>query len=393
MTKKPNSPASANREAANNQNSEPISIIEHSEADAQARKARDEHLFVQIPCPLLRDPSVLPAAKILYGRLKLYAGEDGAVFASHKTLAAAIGVSPKHVRHLLTQLRDRWRLIYWQQTKGGSSRYFFTEQQWDKLQKPQSKDPGDSTSRCEGEAKEGSTSRCEGVAPTGAGGSHLEVRQKEVIKEVSKKTPIPARIVERPAAAVAQAQPVTRGANALQPESTVIPFPKPATAPAQVNPFPWWEQIVTAYPHAGLSSQNVARGAFLNHIDHHKGREQEWVDEILAGIEKWKRSDRWNRGYINELKNFLADEIYRQEPPPPAGKKTAAVFRSREPITEQQQQEPRCAKCWDTGEITNPVLLKQQPGETPDAFVARVRQMIEDGTPSHIPCPKCGGEA
>lgn len=37
--------------------------------------------------------------------------------------------------------------------------------------------------------------------------------------------------------------------------------------------------------------------------------------EIISSVETWKGCDNWQRGYAPKLSNFLADELYTQQPP------------------------------------------------------------------------------
>jgi hypothetical protein len=79
--------------------------------------------FVQVPMSLLRIPerALNSSAKLLYGRLALFARKSGRCNPSHKTLGRETGVSPRHVRNLLAELQ-RCGLVTWKRT-GGSALY------------------------------------------------------------------------------------------------------------------------------------------------------------------------------------------------------------------------------------------------------------------------------
>jgi hypothetical protein len=136
----------------------------------------DNGLFVQIPCPLLRDPHLLPAAKLLYGRLKLHAGKNGICNPSHGRLAKEISVSEKHIRNLLTQLRKNG-YIDWRRTKRDTCRYVIFERNWSSTH--------DHQERNWSSGQEHEERNC-GSAKNGTGvprRTELEFRQKEALKD------------------------------------------------------------------------------------------------------------------------------------------------------------------------------------------------------------------
>lgn len=79
--------------------------------------------FVQVPMSILRIPEreLNSSAKLLYGRLALFGHKTGRCNPSQATLGREIGVTPRQVRKLLTELRD-CGLVTWKRT-GGSARY------------------------------------------------------------------------------------------------------------------------------------------------------------------------------------------------------------------------------------------------------------------------------
>jgi hypothetical protein len=61
--------------------------------------------FIPIPLEIVRDPNLSPSAKLVYGRLKLYAGKDGRCFVKHKTLGAEVCLENRQLRTVLAELR------------------------------------------------------------------------------------------------------------------------------------------------------------------------------------------------------------------------------------------------------------------------------------------------
>src|SRR4051812_45895582 len=57
-----------------------------------------------IPEALVRHPGVSPTAKLVYGRLLRYAGQDGHCFPAVSTLAGEIGVKKRRAQDCLAEL-------------------------------------------------------------------------------------------------------------------------------------------------------------------------------------------------------------------------------------------------------------------------------------------------
>jgi hypothetical protein len=53
--------------------------------------------FMALPFEVLRDPNIGNAAKLLYGRLKLYAGKDGRCYPKQQTIATEMGMKIRQV--------------------------------------------------------------------------------------------------------------------------------------------------------------------------------------------------------------------------------------------------------------------------------------------------------
>jgi hypothetical protein len=76
----------------------------------------DAGLFVMIPLQILHDGSLSHAAKLVYGRLRLFAGRDGRCYPSQETLAREVCLHERELRNLLSELRAAgW--INWHQTR------------------------------------------------------------------------------------------------------------------------------------------------------------------------------------------------------------------------------------------------------------------------------------
>lgn len=72
--------------------------------------------FVAVDYEVFIDSSLSPAAKLLFARLKLYAGTNGLAYPKHRTLAREMCMSDRQVRTLLNELRALNR-INWRRTR------------------------------------------------------------------------------------------------------------------------------------------------------------------------------------------------------------------------------------------------------------------------------------
>jgi hypothetical protein len=62
--------------------------------------------FIIIPYAVFTDPNLLPVAKLVYGRLKLYAGKKGEARPKQETLAQEVCLKRRQLQKVLRQLRD-----------------------------------------------------------------------------------------------------------------------------------------------------------------------------------------------------------------------------------------------------------------------------------------------
>src|SRR5436305_363054 len=85
-----------------------------------------------IPEAVSRYRGISPGAKLIYGRLCRYAGEDGSAFPGLPTLALETGLRVTQARDYVKELEksrfievDRESRHYRKDGRGGSNRYFF----------------------------------------------------------------------------------------------------------------------------------------------------------------------------------------------------------------------------------------------------------------------------
>jgi hypothetical protein len=62
--------------------------------------------YITIPYAVLTDSNLSPTAKLVYGRLKLYAGKSGHACPKHETLALEVCLKKRQLQYMLTQLED-----------------------------------------------------------------------------------------------------------------------------------------------------------------------------------------------------------------------------------------------------------------------------------------------
>jgi hypothetical protein len=71
----------------------------------------------------LRLPDISPAAKAVFMNILMYAGEDGKAFPSQARLAADLGVSERHIRTLINELK-RHNMLTWRQKERNGPNYY-----------------------------------------------------------------------------------------------------------------------------------------------------------------------------------------------------------------------------------------------------------------------------
>jgi hypothetical protein len=88
----------------------------------------DAELFVKVPLQILNDGSLSHAAKLVYGRLKLYAGKNGRCYPSQQTLAREVCLRERQLRNVLLELQVAgW--IDWRQTRSTCVYTIFSDRQ------------------------------------------------------------------------------------------------------------------------------------------------------------------------------------------------------------------------------------------------------------------------
>jgi len=105
--------------------------LRHSARNSRASAPSPERWepeFVAIPYKVFRDPELSHAAKLVYGRLRLYGGADGKAFPKHETLAAEVSIQPRQLRNVLEELQNAgW--IDWKRTRTGCVYTVFPDRQ------------------------------------------------------------------------------------------------------------------------------------------------------------------------------------------------------------------------------------------------------------------------
>lgn len=88
--------------------------------------------YIPIPYEVFTDSSLSHGAKLLFGRLKVYAGKDGKAFPKHETLAGEMCVSARQVRSLLVNLKAR-NMIDWTRTRSSCIFEIKPREEWKRV--------------------------------------------------------------------------------------------------------------------------------------------------------------------------------------------------------------------------------------------------------------------
>lgn len=84
--------------------------------------------FIAIPYAVFTDRDLSHAAKLTYGRLKLYAGKDGRCYPKHETLASEVCLRGRQLRTVLSELRAAgW--VDWQRSRTSCIYTVFSDRQ------------------------------------------------------------------------------------------------------------------------------------------------------------------------------------------------------------------------------------------------------------------------
>lgn len=82
-----------------------------------------------------------------------------------------------------------------------------------------------------------------------------------------------------------------------------------------------FNSFFAAYPISGRGTKQKAQTAYLE-----RRRQNVAHEDIVAGLERWKTCDRWQRGFVLTCADWLTDGKFFELPPPePKAKRTATV--------------------------------------------------------------------
>lgn len=82
--------------------------------------------YVAIPYAIFTERDLSHAAKLVYGRLKLYAGSHGRCYPKHETLAREVCISDRQLRSVLVELRNAG-LVEWRRGRTSSVYTVFSD--------------------------------------------------------------------------------------------------------------------------------------------------------------------------------------------------------------------------------------------------------------------------
>jgi biotin operon repressor len=91
--------------------------------------------FAALPYQVLRDKTLSVGARLTYAFLLMYAWQEGSTFAGQQKMAEAIGVSERHLRRYLTELRDSGYIRIERRDKRFNNTYIIVDRKATKLKK------------------------------------------------------------------------------------------------------------------------------------------------------------------------------------------------------------------------------------------------------------------
>ncbi len=80
--------------------------------------------FAAFPYLVLRDLRLSVGARLAYAVLLMYAWQEGSCFPGQERMAHDTGVSPRHLRRYLVELRDTGYVSWRKVMPGGTNTYF-----------------------------------------------------------------------------------------------------------------------------------------------------------------------------------------------------------------------------------------------------------------------------
>ena len=99
------------------------------EGGSEINPRTEDWTTANVPLWLLQRPEVLPAAKLLYGRLTFYAGKYSTARPSQGRLARELSLSDRQIRRLVRHLEDH-QLLLAKKPKEGRDYYIFLRHPW-----------------------------------------------------------------------------------------------------------------------------------------------------------------------------------------------------------------------------------------------------------------------
>lgn len=95
--------------------------------------------FASLPYMVMRDTTLSLGARMTYAFLLMYAWQEGSTFAGQAKMAADMGVSERHLRRFLTELKDHGYIAIERQDKRYNNTYTLLDKPLTKLKaKPKS---------------------------------------------------------------------------------------------------------------------------------------------------------------------------------------------------------------------------------------------------------------
>ena len=85
--------------------------------------------FAALPYLVMRDKTLSIGARMTYAFLLMYAWQEGSCFAGQKKLAEELGVSERHLRRFLTELKDTNYIAIERKDRRYNNTYILLERQ------------------------------------------------------------------------------------------------------------------------------------------------------------------------------------------------------------------------------------------------------------------------
>ena len=79
--------------------------------------------FAALPYLVLRDTRLSVGARLSYAVLLMYAWQEGSCFPGQQRMAKDLGLSPRHLRRFLTELREQGYVSWRKTMPGGTNTY------------------------------------------------------------------------------------------------------------------------------------------------------------------------------------------------------------------------------------------------------------------------------